>query len=116
MDLLIDPTTGDIWYDLGEVATVDGVDELAQSLRIAFRTGLGEWAFDLTAGMAIRPLTTRKPPDIAAHRADVVRLAMREDGVTGVREIVTTPDYSTRDMTTDVSLDTIYGDTSLALP
>lgn len=112
-DLRMDDS-GDIWYEDGLIDQVDERDELEQSLLIAFRTGLGEYAFDTEAGVGYRTRVTPKDVSDSARQAEIARVALGREGVTSVREITIETEPVTRDSTIDVRLDTIYGEVTIS--
>jgi hypothetical protein len=122
MDIRLD-SDHDIWYENGLIdsvsdSSVDGVtdtSELQQSLKIAFLTGLGEYAFDTDAGVGYREIVFVKPFDEVRVRAEMTRVALGREGVTEVKEIVIDTDFEIRHSTITLTLDTIYGITEVEL-
>lgn len=112
-DIRLDELTHDIWFEDGLIDTVEELAELEQALKIAFLTGLGEYAFDTSAGVGYRQVVFVKPVDETKIRGELTRVALARDGVTAVLEIVIDTDEVTRHSTITVSLDTIYGDASV---
>lgn len=104
---------GDIWFEDGLIDTVEALEELEQSLLIAFQTGLGEYAFDTAAGVGYRQVIFVKPTDETKVRGEMTRVALGREGVTAVLEIIIDTDEATRHSTISVSLDTIFGDATV---
>lgn len=102
-DLLLDET-GDLAYDAGDLQTVTGDDEIAQSSGIAYSTGLGEWTYDTDAGVAFLGVLARKGATDAEIVAELRRVGKRINGVTEVLEVVLTRDDVTRELTADITL------------
>lgn len=51
MDLLLNPSTGDLEISTGSIQTVESTNEIAQQLRIRLRFFLGEWFLDTRLGV-----------------------------------------------------------------
>lgn len=112
-DIALDTVSHDIVYEDGLISQVTNVEgdaaELRQALKIAFLTGLGEYAFDVAAGMAYTEVFFVKPADEEKVRAEVIRVATEREGVTGVDEVIIETDETTRHSTITVTVATIYG-------
>ncbi len=107
-DIRLDDT-GDIWYEGGNVSTVTGVEEVAQSADIAYDTGLGEWAYDTDAGVAFLGVITRPGATDAEIVAELRRVGANIRNVLAVEEVVLTRDNVTRTITADIRLQTPEG-------
>jgi hypothetical protein len=99
---------GDLAYD-GDLQTVDEYDEIVQSAGIAYDTRLGEWSYDTDAGVAFLEVIRRPGATDQEIVAELRRVGARINGVTQVREVVLTRDDVTRELTADITLQTIYG-------
>ena len=112
-DLALD-ALGDLAYSGGQLSTVSGGAEVEQSLQIALETGLGEWAFDTSKGVAYRGGWRTRPINNALINADVRRVCLGVDGIASVDAVVITPDFTSRSVTVAVECTTIYGEAARA--
>jgi hypothetical protein len=101
--------TDDLYYEGGDVSTVTGLDEVAQSASIAYDTGLGEWAYDTDAGVAYIGVLARPGASDAEKVAELRRVGARIRNVIAVEEVVLVTDAVTRDFTADITLRTPEG-------
>lgn len=101
--------TGDLWYEGGNVDTVEGLEEVAQSASIAYDTGLGEWAYDTEAGVAYLGVLARPGASDAEKVAELRRVGGRIRNVEAVEEVVLIVDPFTREFTADITLQTSEG-------
>ena len=114
MDLQLDHTDHDLAWTDGQLGTATGVDEIQQAILIALRTGLGEWIFDLLAGVAYRSLIRgRKRPD-AVIEAEIRRVISQVDGVTRIPSVTLDHNPLTRQLTMTATVETIYGETAVS--
>lgn len=98
---------GDLVWDNGEIATVDGDDEILQRIWIALNTGRGEWAFDTDFGFPYRQLTERRGVDKVLIEGMVRTVIEPITGPESIRKIEVSHDPLTKLLT--ISVDTIYG-------
>jgi len=113
MDLQLD-TDRDLVFEDGDLATVDGLDELKQRMMIALQTGLGEWAWDTSAGlayMAIRNASASRGEALAA--AEVRRVLLAIDGIQSIQEVSVSRDTGSRHLTVRALVRTVYGTTEV---
>jgi hypothetical protein len=114
-DVLLDDLH-DLAYEDGNVSAVGIIndtelEEIEQSLKIALLTGLGEWAFDLSAGVAYKDVIRSAAPDFAAVTAEFRRVAGGVVGVTAVTSVVLDHDPDTRELTVTIAVETTAGAT-----
>lgn len=116
MDLKLDENH-DLAYAAGTLDTVENVTgdaaEVRQSLLIAFKTGLGEWPYDTTEGVAYRTTVRTRDPDFGAISADYRRVAARRDHVTAVPNVEHTHDPESRELESTVDVETEFGPESV---
>lgn len=110
MDIELDTLTHDLTLsEDGLIGQVTELDELCQSLKIAVRTYLGEWAFDTAAGVNYRGLIFTRPEDQEAIRQEIVRVVLERDGVEAVTSVTIETDPLSRASVIDVLVQTVYG-------
>lgn len=110
-DLMWDNESNDLYFD-GDVDTVEGLDEIEQSLRAAYQTGLGEWTFDTDAGLAVFLIRSRPATDTIIA-GEVRRVGERVAGVTEISQIVIRRNDATREMVIDCNAITDLGELEL---
>jgi len=115
MDIALNSTGDDMAYEAGSLSTVTEIDEIKQSLLIALRTGLGEWMFDTSAGVAYRGIVRTSAPKWPAVEAEIRRVCGGVDGVTKITSVRFDHNRATRSLTIYVDVRTIYGDTAVAV-
>jgi hypothetical protein len=81
IDLLLDPTTGDLDLAGGRVSLVRGADAVRQELELSLGIARGEWFLDLEEGLPYRDRILRKGADEAEVRGLLRRRALRVGGV-----------------------------------
>lgn len=69
MDLALHEDTHDLYFEDGQIATVDGPKLFAQQLRVRLRRQLGEWDWDLEKGIPYREEILVRNPDVAVVSA-----------------------------------------------
>ena len=65
-DLGLDPLTGDIAFEDGDLVLIEGVDAVAQTLKQRLSFGLGEWFLSINKGVPYFQTILVKNPNIAA--------------------------------------------------
>lgn len=65
-DLGLDPLTGDIAFEDGDLVLIEGVDAVAQTLKQRLSFGLGEWFLSINEGVPYFQTILVKNPNIAA--------------------------------------------------
>jgi len=120
-DLLLDETD-DLAYVDGDLVVVGATDdpedrlaEIRQSLQIAYRTGLREWAFDLSAGIAYRGVIRTAAPNWTAIEGEFRRVGEAREGVTRVAEVIFDHDPDARTLSVTIRVETIYGPVEVAV-
>lgn len=89
-DMDLDPTTGDIYTDDGDLAFNSGVAAIASDLKSRWSTFKGEWFLDLDMGVDYWDVVFVHQSDLGAIEAEFRREAMACPGVTAV-EFTLTP-------------------------
>lgn len=101
--------TGDLAYEGGQLLTVDGIDEVTQACGVAYDTRLGEWAYDTEAGVAFLEIIRRPAATDQEIIAELRRVGNRIPGVEEVREVVLTREPTTRELTANITIATVFG-------
>src|SRR3972149_2057877 len=84
-DIRLDLATGDLTITQGRLSLAVGADAVVQSLRIRFRTFLGEWFLDSRVGVPWFQLVFVKHPNLRLARAVLRQVALATPGVVAVR-------------------------------
>lgn len=50
-EIALDPVTGDLRFDRGQLVILEGSEAVAQRIKVHLRTLLGEWVFDTSIGV-----------------------------------------------------------------
>jgi len=108
--------TGDLAYENGQLLTVDGIDEVVQACGVAYDTRLGEWAYDTEAGVAFLEIIRRPGATDQEIIAELRRVGSRIPGVDEVREVVLTRESTTRELTADITIATVFGVAQIQVP
>jgi len=103
----------DLLYEGGDLVTISDDDEIKQSLKVALQTGLGEWAFDIAAGVAYRGGWRTRPINNVLIQADVRRVCLGVAGVVRVTAVEIAADSLTREAVVAVEVQTARGLLSL---
>lgn len=84
MDLQVDTTTGDLALSNNDLVLLDGIQAVAQHIRIRLRFFLGEWFLDSEVGLPYYQQILKKNPN-----ENIVRSVLRKAILTtpGVQEI-----------------------------
>jgi hypothetical protein len=104
---------GDLAYEGGKLLTVDGIDEVTQACGVAYDTRLGEYAFDTDAGVAFLEIIRRPAASDAEIVAELRRVGVRVPGVDDVTEVVLVRDPTTRELTANITILTVFGTSQL---
>jgi len=123
IDLKIDTSIGGTWdlviVDVAgeekQFATVEAEDEVVQRVAVATRTALGEYVYDTDQGLPWHEEILVKAPSLPRITDRFRALWLSIEGVTEIFSLVLTPNYVTRHMTVDGSINTIYGTASLSI-
>lgn len=109
-DFYLDPATGDLALnDNGEFKAVEEIRRIGQACRIVCTTHLGEWLLDTSSGIDYINEVFIKNPDENLIRARFYQQLSRVPGVISVDSVTTTPDFSTRTLNIEFSVQTEYG-------
>lgn len=114
MDLKL-TADGDLDITNGELSFVRGRDAIAQDIKMALSTWLGESIYDTTAGVPyLQIIFKEKSPNVDAIRLILKQIAERRPGVLGVQ---LEPDYDrqTRKLTVTGTARTIDGEVDFTL-
>lgn len=95
-DIKLDPVAGDIDLSSGDLQIVDGVEAVAQHLRIRLRTWLGTWFLDRRIGVPYFQRLLGKVSDTNVVRRILQQVVARTPGVTDVQGFNTDYDGATR--------------------
>lgn len=98
MDLKLDPITGDLAFEDGDLVLVDGVDAIVQHIRIRFKFFKGEWYQDTREGTPwYEEILGHKPTQRRAN--EIARSVLASTpGVASVDSVQVTLDDATRDL------------------
>lgn len=112
-DLLLSTVTGDIVITGGALQWTSGQAAIGQSCRIAMQLFQGEWFLNLSLGIPYwQSILGQKPAvAIAAARIAFNAALLGVDGVVKVTKLNVTFDSTTRAMSVDWQVTTIFGDT-----
>src|SRR3972149_2290942 len=86
-DIRLDLATGDLTITQGRLSLAVGADAVVQSLRIRFRTFLGEWFLDSRVGVPWFQLVFVKHPNLRLARAVLRQVALATPGAVAVRGV-----------------------------
>lgn len=103
--------SGDLDLSTGDLQVVEGRDETAQRLRIVFNTNKGEWFLDDRVGMPYTQSIFVKNPQMDLVRSIYRQMALKDDGVDRVDEVVLEFDSPTRTLTVALVAADENGDT-----
>lgn len=99
-DLQLD-TDGDLDLSTGDVRQTSGLAALAQRLRVALETQLGELEVDTSYGVPWRQEVLVKSPDLQAVRSLVRAVVVEVPGVAAVERLTLQTDRATRALAFD---------------
>ncbi len=77
---------GDIVFEKGDLAIVEGKDELRQTVYIGLQTNRGEWFLNPEIGIRHAAFVGKKPND-EEMRAEIIRGAMQDERIQSVEDI-----------------------------
>ncbi|PDO11568.1 MAG: hypothetical protein BLM47_00050 [Candidatus Reconcilbacillus cellulovorans] len=108
---------GDIVFEKGDLAIVEGVDELRQTVYIGMQTNQGEWFLNPEIGIRHAAFVGKKPND-EEMRAEIIRGAMQDERIQSVEDIRIERDMKNRKLTATfravaVSGESIEGEVTL---
>lgn len=94
--LYINPETNDLEFDsLGELKTVEGKDELIQSLRLLIKTNLKEWFLDPSLGFNYETVFVKKFNEEQISEA-LIEVIQQEERIDRIETIKIEFDRSSR--------------------
>lgn len=99
--------------DKGDLVLVSGRDAVRQHLAIRLRTFLGECFLDTRVGMPYFQQILVKDPNVSAVRALYRKAIMTTPGVTDLKALEVTVDWSTRTASVAFAVETTDGDLEL---
>lgn len=90
-DMKLDPITGDLVLENGDLVFVSGVDSIAQDIKLALGLCLGEWFLDETVGVPyFQKILGQKIPDLLVVREIFRQQLLAVPGVLDVVDITVT--------------------------
>lgn len=95
-DLLLSEATGDLDLTNDELSIVDGVDAIAQHLKLRFQFAKGEWFLDQRIGVPYFESILLKNPDLVAVRAIFRQVITETPGIDSILDFDMTIGTSTR--------------------
>jgi hypothetical protein len=107
---------GDILIQDGAIATITGLLEVRQRVRIRVEKQLGEWRYNTGSGIPwftygdVSGILGSKNKSVATAR--IVEVVAATDGVTGVKVVQSRFDTVTRELVVQLEITTIYGVTT----
>ncbi len=108
-DLKLDPVTWDLAVEDHDLAFVEGVDRVVQSLKIRLRTYLGEFFLDTTVGVPYFQDVLVKNPDLNNIEAVLRSIILEDAEITEVTSFVRNFNTSSRAFSCSFTVNTIYG-------
>ena len=103
MDIALDPTTNDIALQSNGLYFVDGVDAIAQQLRITFQGFLGEWFLDTTLFMPWFQDVLIKAPSFAVVQEIFKNAILETQGILSLNDFQLNLDLGARTATLSFS-------------
>lgn len=96
MDLALDPQTGDLLLESGNLRLTSGLDAIAQDVTIRLRFFLGEWFLDTRVGVPYFQEILVKNPNIPRVTQLLRQVVQETPGVTSVDRFDFSFDAATR--------------------
>lgn len=113
---IIDPVTNDVRFGHGQADFyVNQKEGVAQNVQTRMDLYVGDWTLDLTAGTSWRTQVLGKRTDATRDPAVRARI-LGTTGVTGIASYASQLDRQTRGFASQVTIDTVYGQTIVATP
>ena len=109
IDLLLDEENHDLVIRDGDLVLVSGVDELKQSIKIAFLFFRREWMLDTSEGFLDTETMYAKNPNVDEIDARAKAVLLERSEVTSIDTFTSTFDSSTRKYTIAATISTVYG-------
>lgn len=98
-DLKIDPSTGDLVIENGDLVFVEGLSAIAQAVRSRLRLFRGEWFADLDAGVPWFQAILLKNPNLTEVRDTLRQTILGTVGIASIVAFDLTLDAATRTAT-----------------
>lgn len=114
-DLKLDPDTGDLVVENGDLVLIDDADVVAQMLRLKLRTVLGEWFLDTTSGVDYFRKILRKGVQQSAVESELRSAIVSVPHVEALRRFDAEYDEGARRFRLDFVVQTDLGDVSLSV-
>jgi hypothetical protein len=114
-DLKIDPLTGDLVIENGDLAQVSGTDAILQSIRTRLGFFLGEWFLDEAQGIPYFESILVKNPNFPAVRELLRRALLETPGVLEVTSLRLRFTSSTRLLAVSFRVSTDLGELAQTL-
>jgi hypothetical protein len=114
-DLKIDPLTGDLAVESGDLAQVTGIDAILQSLRTRLGFFLGEWFLDEAQGIPYFESILVKNPNFPAVRELLRRALLETPGVLEVTSLRLRFTSATRQLAVSFRVSTDLGELAQTL-
>ncbi len=109
-DLKINEQTGDLEIGSdGDLIIVDGIDAIAQHLRIRFQFFLGEWFLNRLLGVPYFEEILRKAPDLNVVQSIFRDVILTTPGVLEITKFLVDFDGVTRQLSLDFDANTTEG-------
>lgn len=109
MDIAIDPVTGDLVIEGGDLKLVDGIDAIAQHVAIRLQLFQGEWFLDTRVGVPYYQSILVKNPDLVLVRSIIRTAILSTPGITGLDSFDLDFDAATRALTVAFEASTTEG-------
>lgn len=101
-DLKLSTLTHDLDLSTNDAEIIDGVDAIAQNLRIRYRFFLGEWFLDVRQGIPYYERILIKNPEFADVNAILREVALTTPGVAEVDRFDSEFDGASRELRVDL--------------
>ena len=91
-------SNGDLVFEKGDLAIVEGEEELRQTVYIGMQTNQGEWFLNPEVGIRHAAFVGKKPND-EEMRAEIIRGVMQDERIQSVEDIRIERDTKSRKLT-----------------
>ena len=110
-DISLDPDTGDLLLQDGDLVLTDGLESRRQHLEIRLRTFLEEWFLDTTVGVPyFQQLFTQKNPDTLLIQSVIRDEAEKTPGIIAITSFSFEIISRTRDLRVQLTADSVDGE------
>lgn len=110
-DLKLSTLTGDIAIENDDLVIIDGVDDIAQHIKIRLRFFRGEWTLDLRVGIPYFERILVKNPDLVAIRAIFREAILETPGIVALLDFDLAVDSGKRTLTVRFTASTDISET-----